>query len=209
VAISRRAESPAAAAAPGAGPFVRLVARTGITPNGITLLGFAGICVAAGLAGARQWVAASLVFIASGLVDSLDGQLARYQGRVTRFGGFLDSTLDRLAEAVILGAVGITFAADGREWALAAAFAALSGSFLVSYARARAEALGIAGSSGGLMGRPERLVLLGGALFLGGVGLVLEVVVTVLAVLSLATAGQRVLLVRRTADPPPPPRRPE
>jgi CDP-diacylglycerol---glycerol-3-phosphate 3-phosphatidyltransferase len=209
VAISRRAESPAAAAAPGGGPFVRLVARTGITPNGITLLGFAGICVAAGLAGARQWVAASLVFIASGLVDSLDGQLARYQGRVTRFGGFLDSTLDRLAEAVILGAVGITFAADGREWALGAAFAALSGSFLVSYARARAEGLGIAGSSAGLMGRPERLVLLGGALFLGGVGLVLEVVVTVLAVLSLATAGQRVLLVRRTADPPPPPRRPE
>jgi CDP-diacylglycerol---glycerol-3-phosphate 3-phosphatidyltransferase len=195
VVISGRAESPAAAATPGAGPFVRLVARTGITPNGVTLLGFAGVCAAAGLAGARQWVAASLVFIAAGLVDSLDGQLARFQGRVTRFGGFLDSTLDRLAEAVILGAVGITFAVDGREWALGAAFAALSGSFLVSYARARAEALGVAGSSG--------------ALFLGGVGLVLEVIVTVLAVLSLMTAGQRVLLVRREADRPAPPRRPE
>lgn len=185
------------------GRFVRLVASTGITPNGITLLGFAGVCAAAGLAGARQWVAASLVFVASGLVDSLDGQLARYQGKVTRFGGFLDSTLDRLAEAVLLGALGITFAIDGREWALGAAFAALAGSFLVSYARARAEALGIAGSSGGLMGRPERLLLLGAALFLGGVGLVLEVVVSVVAVLSLMTATQRVLLVRREADPAP------
>ena len=166
-----------------------LIARTGITPNGVTILGFLGICAASGLALGRLWVAASLVFIVSGLVDSLDGSLARYQGRVTAFGGFLDSTLDRLAEAVILGAIGITFAQDGRHWALAACFGALSGSFLVSYARARAEGLGIQGSSGGLMGRPERLVLLGAGLFVGGVGLVLESLIVVLAVLSLMTAA--------------------
>ena len=62
------------------------------------------------------WVLASLVFVAAGLVDSLDGLLARYQGRVTAFGAFLDSTLDRLAEGVILGAIGITFAQDGNDW---------------------------------------------------------------------------------------------
>ena len=117
----------------------------------------------------------SLVFIASGLVDSLDGLVARHQGRVTAFGAFLDSTLDRLAEGVIFGAIGITFAQDDLDWALAACFVALTASFLVSYARARAEGLGIPGSSGGLMGRPERLVIVGAGLFLGGVGDVLPV----------------------------------
>ena len=71
---------------------------------------------------------------------------------------------------MILGAIGITFAQDGNDWALAACFVALTASFIVSYARARAEGLGIPGSSGGLMGRPERLVIVGAALFLGGVG---------------------------------------
>jgi CDP-diacylglycerol--glycerol-3-phosphate 3-phosphatidyltransferase len=168
----------------------------------VTILGFLGICAAAGLVLGRYWVAGSLVFIASGLVDSLDGSLARHQGKVTAFGGFLDSTLDRLAEAVILGALGITFAQDGRDWALAACFAALAGSFLVSYARARAEGLGIRGSSGGLMGRPERLVLLGAGLFVGGLGLVLESLIVVLAVLSLMTAGHRVLIVKAAAERP-------
>ena len=81
-----------------------------ITPNAVTVIGFLGICAAAGLAIARLWVLASIVFVAAGLVDSLDGLLARHQGRVTAFGAFLDSTLDRLAEGVILGAIGITFA---------------------------------------------------------------------------------------------------
>jgi CDP-diacylglycerol--glycerol-3-phosphate 3-phosphatidyltransferase len=156
--------------------------------------------VAAGLALGRLWVLASLVFIASGLVDSLDGLLARYQGKVTSFGAFLDSTLDRLAEGVIIGAIGITFAQDGDDWALAACFVALTASFLVSYARARAEGLGIPGSSGGLMGRPERLVIVGTGLFLGGVGDVLVVMMTILAALSLMTAVHRVVLVWSASD---------
>ena len=80
-----------------------LVDRSRITPNAVTIIGFLGICVAAALALERLWVLSSRVFIASGLVDSLDGLLARYQGRVTAFGAFLDSTLDRLAEGVIIG----------------------------------------------------------------------------------------------------------
>ncbi len=142
----------------------------------------------------------SLLFIASGLVDSLDGLIARHQGRVTAFGAFLDSTLDRLAEGVILGALGITFAQDGNEWALAACFVALTASFLVSYARARAEGLGIPGSSGGLMGRPERLVIVGAALFLGGLGDVTAVLMFILAALSLMTAAHRIALVWQASD---------
>lgn len=180
--------------------FLKVVDRSRITPNAVTIIGFLGICVAAGLALGRLWVLASLVFIASGLVDSLDGLLARYQGKVTSFGAFLDSTLDRLAEGVIIGAIGITFAQDGDDWALAACFVALTASFLVSYARARAEGLGIPGSSGGLMGRPERLVIVGAGLFLGGVGDVLLVMMTILAALSLMTAVHRILLVWRASD---------
>ena len=178
----------------------RIVDASRITPNGVTIIGFLGICAAAVLALERQWVIASLVFIASGLVDSLDGLVARHQGRVTTFGAFLDSTLDRLAEGVILGAIGITFAQDDLDWALGAAFIALTASFLVSYARARAEGLGIPGSSGGLMGRPERLVIVGAGLFLGGLGDVLAVLMCILAGLSLLTAAHRVLLVWRASD---------
>lgn len=148
----------------------------------------------------RYWVISALVFVASGLVDSLDGLLARHQGRVTTFGAFLDSTLDRLAEGVILGAIGITFAQDGLDWGLAACFVALTASFLVSYARARAEGLGVPGSSGGLMGRPERLVIVGTCMFMGGVGNVAPVLMGVLAGLSLVTAGHRVLVVYRATD---------
>ena len=178
----------------------RLVDRSRITPNAVTIIGFLGICAAAVLTLERLWVIASLVFIASGLVDSLDGLVARHQGRVTAFGAFLDSTLDRLAEGVILGAIGITFAQDDLDWALGAAFVALTASFLVSYARARAEGLGIPGSSGGLMGRPERLVIVGAGLFLGGLGDVLAVLMCILAGLSLLTAAHRVLLVWRASD---------
>jgi CDP-diacylglycerol---glycerol-3-phosphate 3-phosphatidyltransferase len=176
------------------------VDRSGITPNAVTVVGMLGICGAAGLVLARQWVLASLVFVVAGLVDSVDGLIARHQGRSTRFGAFLDSTLDRLAEGVILGALGVVMAQDGRDWVFATCFAALTGSFVVSYARARAESLAIAGSSGGLMGRPERLVIVGAALFLGGLGEITEVLIAVLAVLSLITAFHRILIVYRASD---------
>lgn len=177
--------------------FLRAVDASRISPNAVTIIGFLGICAASGLVVARMWVLASLVFIASGLVDSLDGTLARYQKRSTAFGAFLDSTLDRLAEGVILGAIGLTFAREGNDWALVACFVALTASFLVSYARARAEGLGITGSSAGLMGRPERLVIVGAGLFLGGVGSVLAVLMCILAGLSAMTALHRILLVWR------------
>jgi CDP-diacylglycerol---glycerol-3-phosphate 3-phosphatidyltransferase len=178
----------------------RLVDRSRITPNAVTIIGFLGICGSAALVLERFWVISSLVFVVSGLVDSVDGLIARHQGRVTSFGAFLDSTLDRLAEGVIFGAIGITFADDGLDWALAACFVALTASFLVSYARARAEGLGIPGSSGGLMGRPERLVIIGAGLFLGALGDVLPVLMVILAALSLMTAVHRIALVYNGSD---------
>jgi CDP-diacylglycerol--glycerol-3-phosphate 3-phosphatidyltransferase len=178
----------------------RLVDRSRITPNAVTIIGFLGICGSAALVLERFWVISSLVFVVSGLVDAVDGLIARHQGRVTSFGAFLDSTLDRLAEGVIFGAIGITFADDGLDWALAACFVALTASFLVSYARARAEGLGIPGSSGGLMGRPERLVIIGAGLFLGALGDVLPVLMVILAALSLMTAAHRIALVYNGSD---------
>lgn len=191
--------------APHGGPplkraFLRAVDASRITPNAVTIIGFLGICASAALAVGRMWVPAALVFVAAGLVDSLDGTLARYQGRSTNFGAFLDSTLDRLAEGVILGAIGFTFAQDGPDWAVVACFVALTASFIVSYARARAEGLGIPGSSGGLMGRPERLVIVGAALFLGGVGNLLSILIAILAGLSLVTAAHRIALVWSASD---------
>lgn len=167
-----------------------------LSPNGLTLLGFAGVCGVAALIVTRQWVLAGFAYVAFSLADSLDGTLARAQGRSTTFGAFLDSTLDRLAEGVILGALGVVFARDGQDLAVAACFAALTASFLVSYSRARSEGLGIDDNKGGLMGRPERLVLTGSGIFMGGLGSVLEVVIYILAVLSIFTAGQRVWHVR-------------
>ena len=150
----------------------------------------------------RQWVAAGFVYVAFSLADSLDGTLARAQGTVTRFGAFLDSTMDRVAEGIILGALGVTFAQDGHEWAVAAAFVALTASFIVSYTRARSEGLGVDDNKGGLMGRPERLVLTGAGIFLASLGWVLEIIVLVLAALSVATAAQRIWHVRLAADAP-------
>lgn len=167
-----------------------------LTPNALTLLGFAGICGVAALIVTHNWFAAGLGFVAFGLADSLDGTLARAQGRSTAFGAFLDSTLDRVAEGVILGALGVTLARDGSGAAVGACFLALTASFIVSYSRARSEGLGIDSNKGGLMGRPERLVLTGAGIFMGGLGHVLEVVIYVLAALSTMTAIQRIWHVR-------------
>jgi len=174
-----------------------------LTPNGLTLVGFAGVCLVAVLIITRQWVIAGFLYIAFSLGDSLDGTLARAQGRASQFGAFLDSTLDRLAEGVILGALGVTFAENGQQWIVAACFIALSASFLVSYTRARSEGLGIDTNKGGLMGRPERLVLTGAGIFMGSLGSVLEAVIVVLAALSLMTMVHRIWHIYRALQPAP------
>lgn len=172
--------------------------RAGVGPNAITVVGFAGAIATSALVVAQYWIAAGVVFLVASLSDMLDGSVARMSARVSRFGAFLDSTLDRLGEAFILGAIGVSLARNGSTWAVGMAFAALAGSFLVSYTRARAEGLGVDSNKGGLMSRPERLVLVGLGIFLGGVGPMLQIIVTILAVLTLLTVAQRLSHVHST-----------
>jgi CDP-diacylglycerol--glycerol-3-phosphate 3-phosphatidyltransferase len=176
------------------------LARTRVTPDALTALGLS-ICTLAAVAVYFEyrneilwfWVGAAL-FWAGSLLDVLDGALARQSGRGTPFGAFLDSTTDRVGEAVMLGAIALVFARDGNEFALGAVFAAITGSFLVSYTRARAEALGLQGDVG-IGSRAERVFVIVSGLFLAPWGL-LPWAVYVLNLTAWLTVVQRILHVR-------------
>jgi CDP-diacylglycerol---glycerol-3-phosphate 3-phosphatidyltransferase len=180
---------------------MRGLARTRVTPDALTALGLT-ICFSAAVAVYFEyrneilwfWTGA-ILFWAGSLLDVLDGALARQSGRGTPFGAFLDSTTDRIGEAAMLGAIALVFSRDGNEWALGAAFAAMTASFLVSYTRARAEALGLKGDVG-LGSRAERVVVIVTGLFLAPWGL-LPWAVYLLNVTAWVTVVQRVLHVRR------------
>ena len=171
--------------------------RRGVGPNTVTLIGFALVAGSCALILAEQWVLSWVLFFLGSVSDVFDGSIARLSGKSTRFGAFLDSTLDRTAEGLVMGAIGLVFAQQENWWAVAACFVALTFSFLVSYTRARAEGLGIDTNRGGLMSRPERLLLVGTGLFFGWIDHFLEVVVYVLAVLTIVTVVQRVYHVWR------------
>jgi CDP-diacylglycerol--glycerol-3-phosphate 3-phosphatidyltransferase len=176
----------------------RLMSRAGavpITPNQLTVIGF-GITAGSGvLLYERYYVWAAVVFVLGSLIDALDGALARAHGKMTAFGAFLDSTLDRVSDGIILGAIALVLAEDGDMAALACVFVALVGSFLISYTRAKAEALGIRGDVG-LMARLERIVLLAVAIPFGAYGS-LPYAVYLLAALTAFTVVQRVLHVHK------------
>lgn len=177
------------------------LARAGVTPDALTVLGLS-MCAAGAVAVYFEyrneilwfWTGAFL-FWAGSLLDILDGALARESGMGTPFGSFLDSTTDRLGEAFMLGAIGFVFARDGNEVALGAVFAAMAGSFLVSYTRARAEALSLKGDIG-IGSRAERVFVIVSGLFLAPWGL-LPWAVYLLNVTAWITVLQRVLHVRR------------
>ena len=177
------------------------LARTGVTPDALTVLGLS-MCAAGAVAVYFEyrneilwfWTGAFL-FWAGSLLDILDGALARQSGMGTPFGSFLDSTTDRLGEAFMLGAIGFVFARDSNEVALGAVFAAMTGSFLVSYTRARAEALSLKGDIG-IGSRAERVFVIVSGLFLAPWGL-LPWAVYLLNVTAWITVVQRILHVRR------------
>lgn len=177
------------------------LARTPVTPNALTALGVSLAAVAAVLVYLEYrgeivffWAAAA-VFVVGSLLDILDGALARRTGKGTPFGAFLDSTIDRVSEGLVLGAVALVFHRDGNEWALALTVAAIGGSFLVSYTRARAEALGLKGDMG-LGSRAERVVVITGGLVFAPWG-GLQWAIVVLTASAWLTVLQRVLAVRR------------
>jgi CDP-diacylglycerol---glycerol-3-phosphate 3-phosphatidyltransferase len=177
------------------------VAKTKLTPDMLTLAGVALCLGAAVLIGFEDrnekllfWLG-GLLFVAGSIADILDGALARAASKGTIFGAFLDSTFDRLGEAAVLTAIGLALMRDSNEIALVATFAAVIGSFLVSYTRARAESLGLRGDVG-FGSRVERVVIISVGLFVAPWGW-LQWPIYVLAAMAWITVLQRMLFVRR------------
>lgn len=171
-------------------PAVKLLARTPLTPNSLTWLGFGITLVAAVLVVMGYPFAAGFVVLFAGFFDMLDGALARTTRRVTRFGGVLDSTLDRISEAVLLLGLLVVYTRGQQVAASLLVGLALLGSFLVSYIRAKMEILGIEGREG-LFTRPERVVILALGLLLSRYPYALVTALAIITCLSFFTAGQR------------------
>ena len=172
-----------------------------LTPNAISLTGFALNLVAAVLVWERLFFLGGIAFIVGSIMDTLDGRYSRMSGKGTPFGAFLDSTLDRIEEGIVLTAVAGYFALHQDRVAAAAVVVAVLASLMVSYTRARAEALGVE-CKVGIATRPVRVVILSiGLVFARGASLgdfqLLEPAVYVLAVLSVITVAQRIRHVRR------------
>jgi CDP-diacylglycerol---glycerol-3-phosphate 3-phosphatidyltransferase len=178
-----------------------LLIESRLTPNAISLTGLALNVVAAVLVFEDYYFLGGVAFIVGSVMDTLDGRYSRMSGKGTPFGAFLDSTLDRVSEGIVLAAVAAQFAESGDDFAVAATVIAVLASVMVSYTRARAEALGVKGDVG-IAPRAIRVVILSaGLLFAKGASLgdfeLLEPAVYVLAVLSIITVFQRIFHVRR------------
>ena len=173
-------------------PVARGLFCLGASPNQVSVGGFAINVGTAGLVATDHLVTAGVLYLFAGTLDMLDGILARLIGTPTRFGAFLDSTMDRVSEGVVFAAIGYRFALEGASINSAVVVLALLGSFLVSYTRSKAEALG-AECKVGIATRAERVVLLSIGLVAG----LLTQVIYLIAFLTAITVVQRVLLVRQ------------
>ena len=173
-------------------PLARVLAGLGFSPNGLTIIGVLITALAAIAIAAGELTWGALILLGAAAFDLLDGTLARLTGQASDFGAFLDSTLDRYSEAIILFGLCAYFLRLGSDQGVLLAVATLIGSFLVSYARARAEALRIECKVGWLA-RPERILLI----VLGLVTGWLMPILWVLAVFTNLTAAQRVWHVWR------------
>jgi CDP-diacylglycerol--glycerol-3-phosphate 3-phosphatidyltransferase len=181
-------------------PVGQALARTPVTPNALTVIGTVGMCAGAlSLFPIGELFAGAVVCTVFVLADMLDGALARIKGTSGPWGAFLDSTLDRVADASVFGGLTLWFMLGGRDRLLAgvALFCLVSGA-MVSYAKARAEGLGYRADVG-IAQRTERLIIGLTAAGLSGLGVpyILAIGLWILAVLSTVTFGQRVLAVRR------------
>jgi CDP-diacylglycerol--glycerol-3-phosphate 3-phosphatidyltransferase len=173
-----------------------------VTPDALTISGV-GLCIAGSVAVFFEYVGwglywlGAVLFVVGSVLDILDGALARSRGIGSPFGAFLDSTVDRVGEGFMIGAIGLVLMRHDQMWGVALAFAAIAGSFLVSYARARAEALGLRGDVG-LGSRAERVVVITTGLVLAPISdLVLPATMALLATTAWITVVQRILFVRK------------
>jgi CDP-diacylglycerol--glycerol-3-phosphate 3-phosphatidyltransferase len=168
--------------------------RLGIYPNTMTLLGLAGSVIGAVLLALGYITAGGVIIMLMGLIDALDGTMARLRGMPSDFGAFVDSVTDRYSELVIYGGLLYDFLQKGEMLSVLGIFLAASGSVLVSYIRARAASLGM-DTKVGILGRFERYLVLAPSLILS----IPMVGVWIIAVLANVTAIQRILDVRRQA----------
>ncbi len=176
-------------------PIVTVMARWRISPNSLTIVGMLALFLVAWLIaqGVMQWAAVAIFFIAP--LDALDGALARKLGmQQGNFGAFLDSTLDRLAEIILFGGFIFYYVGQDNSWLLAATYVAVTGSLMVSYTRARAEALGHSARVG-VLSRVERYVVLTLALLID----MPQIAVVVIAAFTYLTVVQRVVHVWQQA----------
>jgi CDP-diacylglycerol--glycerol-3-phosphate 3-phosphatidyltransferase len=174
-------------------PVVTLLTKTGATPNMVTWFGFVLILAATVLAGMGHLLAAGCVVLVSGFFDIIDGALARGTNQVTHFGSVLDSTLDRVSEAVILLGISAFYLFNPVahfEWIVLLIGVAILGSFLVSYVRARAEGIGL-DCQVGIFTRTERVIILALGLLFSSIDMLLIIVLAIIAVMSLVTVVQR------------------
>jgi CDP-diacylglycerol---glycerol-3-phosphate 3-phosphatidyltransferase len=182
---------------------IRGLARTRITPNALTTAGVS-LCLTASVVvffeNRNEWLfywLGAVLFVVGSILDILDGALARAGGKTTPFGAFLDSTTDRIGEGAMLGAIALIFHRHDHPVALALTFAAVAGSFLVSYTRAKAEGLGLRGDVG-LGSRAERVVVITAGLVLAPISIWLLVgAIALLTATAWLTVLQRILFVRK------------
>jgi CDP-diacylglycerol--glycerol-3-phosphate 3-phosphatidyltransferase len=172
-----------------------LVARTGVSPNVLTLVGTSFMVIIGIVLATGNFRLGAILIIVAAIFDALDGSLARLTNQVTRFGAFLDSTLDRWAEAALYGGLMWWFLGQGAQWEPMLIYASIVGSLLVSYTRARAEGVGLE-LKDGLFTRFERFFVLVTFLLLDE----MLIGLTVLALFSNLTAVQRLWLVHRTMN---------
>ncbi|HET9842296.1 MAG TPA: CDP-alcohol phosphatidyltransferase family protein [Nocardioides sp.] len=191
-------------------PVGNLLLRWGVSPNAVTLVGTLGVCAGALVCFPQGWLLAGvLVITAFVFSDMIDGYMARTSGRISSFGAFLDSTLDRLGDAAIFGGLAMYYVGPGdSEWRAGLAIYCLTMGSVTSYARARAESLGMQAKVG-IAERSDRLVSILGMTGLAdllrllgvgdGVMWLIPITLGVLAVASTITVAQRILVVRRQA----------
>ncbi len=179
--------------------IARVLVRLGFSPSGLTVIGVLVAAVAAALIAQGMLAVGGVVVLIAGVFDMFDGAVARMTDRATKFGAFFDSVMDRVSEAIVLLGLLWFYLEDGEQLGAVLVYVAIVGSTMVSYARARAEGLGIE-CKGGLMQRPERVASL-------GVGIVVGqwwepavlIVLGVIAVLTVVTTVQRVVETARGA----------
>jgi CDP-diacylglycerol--glycerol-3-phosphate 3-phosphatidyltransferase len=176
-------------------PIARFLGSLGLTPNAVTVLGFFLTAAVAGVLASGRLFLAGILLAATLAFDAVDGTLARVMGQTTKFGAFLDSTLDRWAEVVIYIAITWVYLQTNDDLGAILAVVALSMSLLVSYTRARAEGVGLQCKEG-IFTRFERLVVLIAGLLFG----LLTWSLAIIAVLAGITAIQRILVTRRMCN---------